>query len=47
MTHPHLAITMVDPDGIGPEIIIKAREKLRSRIKASDLRLPIIGSGAA
>lgn len=47
MTRPHLAITMVDPAGIGPEIIIKAREKLRPRIEASDLRLSIIGSGAA
>ena len=47
MTHPHLAITMGDPAGIGPEIIIKACEKLRSRIEAGDLRLLIIGSGAA
>jgi 4-phospho-D-threonate 3-dehydrogenase / 4-phospho-D-erythronate 3-dehydrogenase len=47
MTHPHLAITMGDPSGIGPEIIIKACEKLRSRIEAGDLRLLIIGSGAA
>jgi len=47
MTHPHLAITMGDPAGIGPEIIIKACEKLRSRIVAGDLRLLIIGSGAA
>ena len=47
MTDPHLAITMGDPAGIGPEIIIKACEKLRSRIVAGDLRLLIIGSGAA
>jgi 4-phospho-D-threonate 3-dehydrogenase / 4-phospho-D-erythronate 3-dehydrogenase len=47
MTHPHLAITMGDPAGIGPEIIIKACEKLRTRIEAGDLRLLIIGSGAA
>ena len=47
MTHPHLAITMGDPAGIGPEIIIKACEKLRVRIEAGDLRLLIIGSGAA
>jgi 4-hydroxythreonine-4-phosphate dehydrogenase len=47
MTHPHLAITMGDPAGIGPEIIIKACEKLRARIEAGDLRLLIIGSGAA
>jgi 4-hydroxythreonine-4-phosphate dehydrogenase len=47
MTYPHLAITMGDPAGIGPEIIVKACEKLRSRIEAGDLRLLIIGSGAA
>lgn len=27
MTHPHLAITMGDPAGIGPGIIVKACEK--------------------
>lgn len=43
----HLAITMGDPAGIGPEIIIKACEKLRARIEAGDLRLLVIGSGAA
>jgi 4-hydroxythreonine-4-phosphate dehydrogenase len=47
MTHPHLAITMGDPAGIGPEIIVKACERLRARIDAGDLRLLIIGSGAA
>jgi 4-phospho-D-threonate 3-dehydrogenase / 4-phospho-D-erythronate 3-dehydrogenase len=47
MTTRHLAITMGDPAGIGPEIIIKACEKLRARIDAGDLRLLIIGSGAA
>jgi 4-phospho-D-threonate 3-dehydrogenase / 4-phospho-D-erythronate 3-dehydrogenase len=47
MTHPHLAITMGDPAGIGPEIIVKACEKLRSRIEAGDLRLLVIGSGMA
>jgi len=47
MTNPHLAITMGDPAGIGPEIIVKACEKLRGRIDAGDLRLLIIGSGAA
>jgi 4-phospho-D-threonate 3-dehydrogenase / 4-phospho-D-erythronate 3-dehydrogenase len=47
MTHPHLAITMGDPAGIGPEIIVKACDKLRARIDAGDLRLLIIGSGAA
>lgn len=38
---------MGDSAGIGPEIIIKACEKPRSRVEASDLRLLIIGSGAA
>ncbi|WP_407151131.1 4-hydroxythreonine-4-phosphate dehydrogenase PdxA [Bradyrhizobium sp. ORS 86] len=47
MTHPHLAITMGDPAGIGPEIIIKACERLRARLDAGDLRLLVIGSGAA
>jgi len=47
MTTRHLAITMGDPAGIGPEIIIKACEKLRPRIDTGDLRLVIIGSGAA
>src|SRR5262249_25054463 len=47
MTHSHLAITMGDPAGIGPEIIVKSCEKLRGRIDAGDLRLLIIGSGAA
>jgi 4-hydroxythreonine-4-phosphate dehydrogenase len=47
MTSRHLAITMGDPAGIGPEIIVKACQKLRSRIDAGDLRLLVIGSGAA
>jgi 4-phospho-D-threonate 3-dehydrogenase / 4-phospho-D-erythronate 3-dehydrogenase len=47
MTPPRLAITMGDPAGIGPEIIVKACQNLRARIDAGDLRLLIIGSGAA
>ena len=43
----HLAITMGDPAGIGPEIIVKAAAKLRDRLAAGDLRLLVIGSGAA
>ena len=43
----HLAITMGDPAGIGPEIIVKAAAKLRDRLASGDLRLLIIGSGAA
>ena len=41
---PHLAITMGDPAGVGPEIIVKACEKLSGRIAAGDLRLLVIGS---
>jgi len=47
MSHPHLAITMGDPAGIGPEIIVKACDRLRSRIESGDLSLLIIGSGVA
>jgi 4-hydroxythreonine-4-phosphate dehydrogenase len=47
MTARHLAITMGDPAGIGPEIIVKAVAKLRDRLASGDLRLLVIGSGAA
>ncbi len=47
MTTPHLAITMGDPAGIGPEIIVKACATLRERIDAGALRLLVIGSGTA
>ena len=47
MTSRHLAITMGDPAGIGPEIIVKACIGLKDRIATGDLRLLIIGSGAA
>ena len=47
MPNRHLAITMGDPAGIGPEIIVKACAKLRSRLEASDLKLLVIGSGRA
>jgi 4-hydroxythreonine-4-phosphate dehydrogenase len=47
MTARHLAITMGDPAGIGPEIIMKAAEKLRDRLASGDLRLLVIGSGPA
>ncbi|MCK1545994.1 4-hydroxythreonine-4-phosphate dehydrogenase PdxA [Bradyrhizobium sp. 147] len=47
MTSSHLAITMGDPAGIGPEIIVKACVGLKDRITKGDLRLLIIGSGAA
>ncbi len=47
MPKRHLAITMGDPAGIGPEIILKACARLRERLESSDLKLLIIGSGRA
>ena len=44
---PHLAITMGDPAGIGPEIIVKACERLKHRIAAGALRVLVIGSNAS
>jgi 4-phospho-D-threonate 3-dehydrogenase / 4-phospho-D-erythronate 3-dehydrogenase len=45
---PHLAITMGDPAGIGPEIIVKACQKLRGRLGAGELGgLLVIGSNSA
>ena len=41
---PVIAITMGDPAGIGPEIIIKARQRLAGRLADGSLRLPVIGS---
>jgi 4-phospho-D-threonate 3-dehydrogenase / 4-phospho-D-erythronate 3-dehydrogenase len=43
----HLAITMGDPAGIGPEIIVKACTALAPRIAAGSLKLLVIGSGPA
>jgi 4-hydroxythreonine-4-phosphate dehydrogenase len=43
----HLAITMGDPAGIGPEIIVKACAALAPRIAAGALKLLVIGSGPA
>ena len=40
----HLAITMGDPAGIGPEIIVKAAARLRPQLEAGALRLLVIGS---
>jgi 4-hydroxythreonine-4-phosphate dehydrogenase len=44
---PHIAITMGDPAGIGPEIIVKACVRLRDRLSTGELRLLIIGSNVA
>ncbi|MBN8903165.1 MAG: 4-hydroxythreonine-4-phosphate dehydrogenase PdxA [Rhodospirillales bacterium 69-11] len=42
-----LAITMGDPAGIGPEIIVKAIRRLQPRLAAGELALMVIGSNAA
>ena len=47
MTTRHLAITMGDPAGIGPEIIVKAAERLRPRLEDGSLKLLVIGSNPA
>ena len=47
MTARPLAITMGDPAGIGPEIIVKAAAELRPRLERGDLRLLVIGSNVA
>lgn len=46
-TSARIAITMGDPAGIGPEIIVKAAQALRERIEAGRLALQVVGSGAA
>lgn len=40
---PHLAITMGDPAGIGPEIIVRAVRALEKRMAEGALRLLILG----
>jgi 4-phospho-D-threonate 3-dehydrogenase / 4-phospho-D-erythronate 3-dehydrogenase len=47
MAFRHLAITMGDPAGIGPEIIVKATARLLPRIEVGQLGLLVIGSNAA
>jgi 4-phospho-D-threonate 3-dehydrogenase / 4-phospho-D-erythronate 3-dehydrogenase len=47
MTPQPLAITMGDPAGIGPEIIVKAIAELQPRLAGGPLRLVVIGSNAA
>ena len=42
-TTPRLAITMGDPAGIGPEIILKACRRLQPRLAGGELRLLVIG----
>ncbi len=43
----HLAITMGDPAGIGPEIIVKACQALAPRLQSGALKLLVIGHGSA
>jgi 4-hydroxythreonine-4-phosphate dehydrogenase len=47
MTPRPLAITMGDPAGVGPEIIVKAAAELFPRIQRGELRLVVIGSNPA
>lgn len=44
---PTLAITMGDPAGVGPEIILRAAARLAPRIAAGELRLLVIGHRSA
>ncbi len=44
---PRLALTMGDPAGVGPEIIIKACRRMQRRLQAGDLRLLVIGHRSA
>ena len=44
---PRLAITMGDPAGIGPEIILGACGRLAGRVAAGELRLLVIGHRSA
>jgi len=43
MAVPRIALTMGDPAGIGPEIILKAVSRLLPRIQTGELRLLIVG----
>ena len=44
---PVLAVTMGDPAGIGPEIIVKAARTLAPRLTAGEMRLLVIGHATA
>lgn len=47
MAVPAIAITMGDPAGVGPEIIVKACRALAPRLAEGSLRLTVLGSAAA
>lgn len=42
-----IAITMGDPAGVGPEIIVKAARRLKDKLSSGELRLLVIGSRTA
>jgi 4-hydroxythreonine-4-phosphate dehydrogenase len=42
-----IAITMGDPAGVGPEIIVKAYRRLKDRLNSGSLKLLVIGSRSA
>lgn len=44
---PRLALTMGDPAGVGPEIIVKAARKLLPRLQGGEMRLLVIGHRSA
>ena len=44
---PQLAITMGDPAGVGPEIIVKACKRLEGRLDAGEFKLLVIGSNVS
>jgi 4-hydroxythreonine-4-phosphate dehydrogenase len=46
-TAPRLAITMGDPAGVGPEIVVKASRRLQPRLQAGEFRLLVIGHRSA
>ena len=45
-TPPRLCITMGDPAGIGPEIVLKALARLAPRVAAGEFSLQVAGSAA-
>jgi 4-hydroxythreonine-4-phosphate dehydrogenase len=47
MSIPRLAITMGDPAGVGPEIIVKACQALAPRLAKQEMRLLVIGHRSA
>lgn len=46
MAVPRIAITMGDPAGIGPEIVVKAASRLQGRVAAGELALVVTGAAS-